>query len=271
MEMNVPYSSDKRVEGELGLNSCGAQTISDRDCQVRRKRLDFTVMYIAKGRAVLYRGAKMIEVGEGEALFFPPDVPQRYAFFKSDVSVNKWVHFGGSLASPLEAGGARKITVANRREFENVLDGLVRAYNGIGERREELMAGYLRALVALLRESEIKTENGKPSAARRMSEALNYIHVNAYSGIDLDRAAAICYISRDRFNHVFKEATGFSPNVYLTKLRVERAKQLLRDEGMNVRECAESVGFDDPNYFCRVFKKETGVPPKKYAGGKEQR
>ena len=72
--MNVPYSSDKRVEGELGLNSCGAQTIAERDCQVRRKRLDYTVMYIAKGRAVLYRGAKKIEVGEGEALFFPPDV-----------------------------------------------------------------------------------------------------------------------------------------------------------------------------------------------------
>ena len=36
---------------------------------------------------------------------------------------------------------------------------------------------------------------------------------------------------------------------------------------MTVRECAESVGFDDVNYFCRVFKKETGVTPKKYAEG----
>ena len=85
----------------------------------------------------------------------------------------------------------------------------------------------------------------------------------------LDRAAAICYISRDRFNHVFKEATGFSPNVYLTKLRVERAKQLLRDEGMNVRECAESVGYRDTNYFCRVFRKENGISPGEYARNKK--
>ncbi len=263
--MNLPYSSDKKVEGEIGLNSCGAQTIADRDCQVRRKRLDYTVMYIAKGRAVLYRSGKRIEVREGEALFFPPDVTQRYAFFKSDVSVNKWVHFGGSVASPLEAGGARKITVSNRREFENALDGLARAYNGIGELREDLKTGYLRVIIALLRESESKIGKGKPNLPNRMSEALNYIHVNAYSEIDLNRAAAICFLSRDRFNHVFKETTGYPPNVYLTKLRVERAKQLLRDEGMSVRECAESVGFDDANYFCRVFKKETGIPPKRYA------
>lgn len=265
--MNVPYSSDKRVEGELGLNSCGAQTIAERDCQVRRQRSDFTVMYLAQGRAILYRGRKRVEVREGEALFFPPDVPQRYTFFKSDVSVNKWVHFGGTLASPLEAGGARKITVLNRRDFENALDGLARAYNGIGERREDLTAGYLRVIIALLRESESKTEKGESNAPHRLSEALNYIHVNAYSEIDLDRAASICFLSRDRFNHVFKEATGFPPNVYLTKLRIERAKQLLRDEGLNVRECAECVGFDDPNYFCRVFKKDVGVSPKKYAGG----
>lgn len=265
--MNVPYSSDKRVGGEIGLNSCGAQTIADRDWQVRRKRSDYTVMYIAQGRAVLYRGRKKIEVREGEALFFPPDVLQRYAFFKSDVSVNKWVHFGGALASPLEPGGARKITVANRREFEGALDGLARAYNGIGERREDLKDGYLRVIVALLRESESRVEKEKTNSPRRMSDALNYIHINAYSEIDLDRAAAICYLSRDRFNHVFKEATGFPPNVYLTKLRIERAKQLLRDEGMSVRECAESVGFGDANYFCRVFRKDTGVSPKKYAGG----
>ena len=84
-------------------------------------------------------------------------------------------------------------------------------------------------------------------------------------GVDLDRAASLCYLSRDRFNHVFREITGFPPNVYITKIRIERAKRLLRDVGMTVGECAESVGYRDVNYFCRIFKKETGISPKKYA------
>ncbi|MBO4283190.1 MAG: helix-turn-helix transcriptional regulator [Clostridia bacterium] len=261
------YSSDKVIESELGLNSCGVQTISDRDWHVKRRRKDFTIMYIAKGKATMIKSRKRIEVGEGEAMFFPPDVDQNYVFLHGDNSINKWVHFGGRFAAPLEAGGARKITIANVKDFENALDGLVRAYNGIGEQRENLKTGYLRVILAHLRESETKIGKESSKYPHRMAEALNYVHINAYTGVDFDYAASICYLSRNRFNHVFKEVTGFSPNVYLTKIRIERAKPLLRDEGMTVRECAESVGFDDANYFCRVFRKETGVSPKKYAGG----
>ena len=259
------YSSDRRVEGELGLNSCGAQTISDRDCQIKRKRSDFTLMYIANGKATMNLGRQKITVGEGEAMFYPPERPQDYTFLSKDNSINKWVHFGGKIASKLEKGGARRITVTRRREFENALDWLINAYNGVGGESNALADGYLRVIIALLSESENGGGGGNPRFRHRMTDALNYIHINAFTGVDLDRAAALCYLSRDRFNHVFRETTGFPPNVYIIKIRIERAKLLLRDVGMTVGECAESVGYRDVNYFCRLFKKETGVSPKKYA------
>ncbi len=263
--MGKTYSSERIVEGELGLNSCGVQTLSDRDHRVKRKRIDFSLMYLAKGKATMFVDRKKIEVSEGEALFYPPDVDQHFLVLRADNSINKWVHFGGRLAEPLIAGGARKITVQSRREFENALDGLIRTYNGIGEQRELLKIGYLTVIIGLLRESEGQTVKTRSRGSHRMTDALNYIHINAYTEVDLDYAASICYMSRDRFNHVFKEVTGFSPSVYVTKIRIERAKQLLRDLDMSVRECAESVGFSDANYFCRVFRKETGLSPKQYA------
>ena len=265
--MGATYSSDRIIESEIGLNSCGVQTVSDRDWHVKRVRHDFTLMFISKGRATMTIDKKRIEVGEGEALFFPPGVEQNYVFLREDNSINKWVHFGGKLASPLESGGARKIAFPNVKDLENALDGLVRAYDGIGEQREALKTAYLRVIVALLRDAESRTGKEATKYPHRISVALNYIHINAYTKVDLDYAASLSYLSRDRFNHVFKEVTGFAPNEYVRKIRVERAKPLLRDEGMTVRECAESVGFDDVNYFCRVFKKETGVTPKKYAAG----
>lgn len=258
------YSSDRRVEGELGLNSCGAQTLFDRDYQIRRTRSDCTLMYVAKGRATMTVGRQRITVEEGEAMFYPAERPQDYTFLARDNSINKWVHFGGYLASKLERGGARKIAVTARREFENALDRLIGAYNGVGAEREALMNGYLRVVIALLSESESGGGGADAKFSHRMTDALNYIHINAFSGVDFDRAASLCYLSRDRFNHVFRKITGFPPNVYLTKIRIERAKLLLTDVGMTVGECAESVGYRDVNYFCRVFKKETGVSPKKY-------
>ena len=264
--MAQEYSSDKKIEGEIGLNSCGTQTVSDRDWQTKRTRSDCTLMYLAKGRATMNGGRKKTVVGEGEAMFYPPGCRQDYTFLARDNSINKWVHFGGSRTARLEAGGARKITipVSKRQEFENALDCLVNAYNGIGSEREALANGYLSVIIALLLECESDRGGAGARFSHRMTDALNYIHINAYTGVDLDRAAALCYLSRNRFNHVFREITGFPPNVYLTKIRIERAKKLLRDVGMSVGECAESVGYRDVNYFCRVFKKETGVSPKKY-------
>lgn len=263
--MAEEYSSDRKIEGELGLNSCGVQTISERDHQIRRKRSDYSLMYIAKGKATMNVGRRTVTVGEGEALFYPAGCTQDFMFLAEDNSINKWVHFGGSFAAKLDKGGARKITVTRRREFESALDWIINAYNGVSAERNELLDGYLRVIIALLSESESGGIAAGSRFSHRMTDALNYIHINAFLGVDLDRAASLCYLSRDRFNHVFREITGFPPNVYITKIRIERAKRLLRDVGMTVGECAESVGYRDVNYFCRIFKKETGISPKKYA------
>ena len=269
--MKKNYTSEKHIEGELGLNSCGEETLSDRNYQIKRQRVDYSLMYVAKGRATMNIGRKRTTVSEGEALFYPPETKQEYVFRREDNSINKWVHFGGKKASLLDAGGARKIEISRRKEFENALDGLINAYNGISGRRETLIEGYLTVLIALLLESESGENKSGAPFSNKIGEALNYIHINAYSDVDLDYAASLCYMSRDRFNHVFKETTGYPPGKYLSIIRIERAKALLSDIGMTPGECAKSVGFSDPNYFCRVFRKETGVSPREYReSGKKQ-
>ncbi len=87
------------------------------------------------------------------------------------------------------------------------------------------------------------------------------------SRIDFNVCANMCYVSRDRFNHIFKAYTGASPKEYCLNLKIERAKQLLYDSGMTTAECSEILGFGDVNYFRRVFKKRTGITPKEFLKG----
>ena len=56
-----------------------------------------------------------------------------------------------------------------------------------------------------------------------------------------------------------------TPNEYLTKYRINKAADLLKDENLSVGEAAYSSGFSDQLYFSRVFRKLKGVPPSKFA------
>ncbi|SFJ23151.1 AraC-like ligand binding domain-containing protein [Paenibacillus sp. UNC496MF] len=63
---------------------------------------------------------------------------------------------------------------------------------------------------------------------------------------------------------LFKQATGLSWTQYLTRQRMERAKELLRQGGLSVGEIAQRCGYEDLHYFSRLFKKLEGLPPRAY-------
>ena len=258
--MENTFTSERTSEDLLQLNSCGTQILSNRVYSTVRKRIDYSLMYVAAGEAIMRVGGKKTAVSPGEAIFYPPDTQQDYSYISG--GVNKWIHFSGKLAAPLCNGKEHKITVKKLREFESALEKLINAYNCVSAQKELLQNGYLTVIIALLLENDsVEVES---HLSGRISEALNYIHINAFTSVDFNKAAKICYMGRDRFNHVFKETTGYSPNKYLTKIRVDRAKQLLSDEGLTVKESGEIVGYTDINYFSRVFKKETGVSPRDF-------
>ena len=107
---------------------------------------------------------------------------------------------------------------------------------------------------------------GQTSAERLAGQAMDYIREN-YSNQDLGLNHICDYlnISTSRFSSIFKEATGRTFTEVLTGVRMERAKQLLRQTSLKNYEIAEKVGFSDPHYFSIAFKKMTGKTPKEYA------
>jgi two-component system response regulator YesN len=63
---------------------------------------------------------------------------------------------------------------------------------------------------------------------------------------------------------LFKQETGETINEYITKVRLDKAKELLRDPGNKFYEVCEAVGYSDPSYFSKLFKKHTGFTPSSY-------
>jgi len=84
--------------------------------------------------------------------------------------------------------------------------------------------------------------------------------------LDLSQLAEITGVSQFHLVRIFKEKYGYPPIRFMQKLRIEKAKELLRQEpdSRKIYEIAELSGFKDPLYFSKVFSKWTGMSPEKF-------
>ena len=75
-------------------------------------------------------------------------------------------------------------------------------------------------------------------------------------------------ISAWHLSHLFSEESGFTLSSYLTQLRMQTASDLLKNTKARVSEVANAVGYEDPNYFSKVFRKQVGCSPGRFRGRK---
>lgn len=97
-----------------------------------------------------------------------------------------------------------------------------------------------------------------------IKKALRYIGENYNNQINILEIADFVGVSVNYFHNIFKATMGITPNNYILKLRLERAKYLLSATDMMVCDIGEQCGFLDNVYFSYVFKKKEGVTPKEY-------
>ena len=103
------------------------------------------------------------------------------------------------------------------------------------------------------------------NAPRVLAEnAKKYIERNYAEKLRLADVANHLNVSKYHLSRVFHQTTGFSFQEYLAIFRLKKARSLLLDETCSISECAEKCGFDNGNYFAKVFKKHFGFSPGKF-------
>ncbi|MCR5215365.1 MAG: AraC family transcriptional regulator [Lachnospiraceae bacterium] len=91
-----------------------------------------------------------------------------------------------------------------------------------------------------------------------------YIQNHYAQELSLQDVAGILGYSEAYFSRVFKQHFQQTFIVYLQEYRVEKAKELLLDVSVNIKDVSNSVGYPDSNYFAKIFKKSVGMTPKEY-------
>jgi AraC-like DNA-binding protein/signal transduction histidine kinase len=97
-----------------------------------------------------------------------------------------------------------------------------------------------------------------------VKHAVAYLHQHYHHQITRRQVAKAAGMSEDYLSRMFHRALRISPWDYLNRLRIQRAKERLRESDDSIQAVARRVGFHDRAYFSRIFRKLTGVPPQAY-------
>lgn len=126
---------------------------------------------------------------------------------------------------------------------------------------EELIFHTTQGLLALGERYGAFLENGR---SRPIWLVLTYIQENFREKITLEQLAQCADRNPQYISALFSRECGISIGQYITTLRIEEAKRLLRSTNLPIGEVACGVGYQDPKYFSRIFQKETGLYPRAY-------
>jgi len=105
-------------------------------------------------------------------------------------------------------------------------------------------------------------------SALKVMQIQEYIKQHFNQHLDIATLAIQVNISHSHLFTIFKKQTGYSPIAYLARFRIDRASDLLTTTTLRLKEIAIRVGYNDSQYFSRVFKLITGRPPKEFRRSK---
>ncbi|HWT26579.1 MAG TPA: AraC family transcriptional regulator [Mobilitalea sp.] len=110
----------------------------------------------------------------------------------------------------------------------------------------------------------VKPQNPIDYTNRIVQATKDYLEAHYAEEISLENVAEQVNISPQYFSKLIKKTTGFNFIDWLSMLRVKRAKELLANSSLTVKEVCFLVGYKDPNYFSRIFKKRIGITPSEF-------
>ena len=124
----------------------------------------------------------------------------------------------------------------------------------------------IRVMTAITNERKDDDEDEEPAPAydRMIDNVISDIRDHYTEDISLTSLAAKYNISMGHLSKMIKDRLQVNFSDYIASLRIQRAKELLRDESISIQEIAEIVGYNDYFYFTKVFKRVEGISPSKY-------
>jgi AraC-like DNA-binding protein len=233
---------------------------------------EFQVVYVTSGRGWFRDdagGTRSIMAGDIFMIF--PGICHSYSPNRDTGWHEYWVGFSGEHAERLFAKGiftpsAPIHHIGINQEVMADYEQIVRFCRQQTPGFQVRLGALVLQLLAHIRSSEMssRTSHGY-SELVQTARTVMQLHVD--DGIDIREIAAEIGVGYARLLEIFREYTGLTPYQYFLQLRMHRAKELLGDPGLSIKEVSARMNFENQYYFARLFRKKTGYSPSEWRSG----
>lgn len=233
-------------------------------------RLDYQLLYIASGKAHFYFHGQEEIVPAGNMVLYRPKEEQRYYYYGIDHTEVYWVHFtGNNVKNILKKYGLPErehiIHTGTSLDYKKIYLQMIQELKLSKPHYEEVLVHYLELLFIMISRLQGKKPKSQSTfLTDEMDHAVAHFHSNYNHSISIEQYARNHGMSVSWFIRNFKDYTGSTPTQYLLSLRISNAQSLLESTSYNITEIADIVGYDNPLYFSRLFKKQCGVSPTEF-------
>ena len=229
---------------------------------------DYLLMYCVGGEGELWQDEHHFNVAAGDLLILPPKMAHYYAAKTDDPWSVYWVHFRGShsesyfahLGLSYHSFVLRSLCdITLQAELKSLVETAEGAY-GLGawvhcSSKLRLFMTHIERLAA---------ERDRDDQQVPVERVTEYMKENIGEHLSLEQLASVARLSKFYFARKYKSITGFAPLQHFAQLKIDQACLLFDSTNLTISEVAYQLGFDDPLYFSRVFRKFVGIPPGKY-------
>lgn len=228
------------------------------------------LFYCLDGCGAVQLDQTTFQMGQGHTVIIPANMPHIYYADAEHPWSIFWIHFDGRLsAQVLESLGvdARNPLLyvpdveMMREAFEDVYACLNYHYSDAG------LLAMSSELMRLL--GRIKLHYGNPHKERqavedRIMATIDFMEEHLDMSVSVEELAARAGQSTTHYSKLFKRRTSLSPMAYFIQRKMRKACELLARTDLSVKDIAENLGYEDPYYFSRLFKKIQGCSPIHY-------
>ncbi len=284
MYSNTGYLNDADIETEdlvrpLTVLSCGVYRLSHQPAMPTRRpkgRKDYQLIYIFSGKAFFCfedsdfedSAKKEVEVPAGHMVLYRPGESQNYVYYAEDNPEVYWIHFSGWQAGELldKIGFLKTHTLfcGISLHYPELFRQMILELQLKRPCFEELLCFYLEQLFTEIRRSQLEFTAEKYHNQKEMEATVHFFNECFTQTISIEEYARSRHMSISWFIRSFRQYMGMTPMQYITSIRINKAKELLRSTSCSIQEISGLVGYENPLYFSRIFRKQTGLSPSQY-------